>query len=99
MKRILSVILAVVLLAGSAVTVFASEQHRITRRIPLLDENGKLTEPGYCTENLYEYDRKAIKARPTRIKEWDFYQVTDGRDTGWVEKEHIKIIPEEGEAP
>ena len=79
MKRILSVILAVVLLAGSAVTVFASEQHRITRRIPLLDENGKLTEPGYCTENLYEYDRKAIKARPTRIKEWDFYQVTDGR--------------------
>ena len=28
-----------------------------------------------------------------------WYQVSDGRDTGWVEKEHVKIIPEEGEAP
>ncbi|MBQ6266108.1 MAG: DUF2804 domain-containing protein [Clostridia bacterium] len=82
MKRIIKItalFTAVVLAFAGAVSVFAAEQHRITEKTPLLDENGKLTEPGYCTENLYEYDRKAIKARPTRIKEWDFYQITDGR--------------------
>ena len=77
-KRISALILALILALACVYPVFASEQHRITKKTPLLDKNGKLTEPGYCTENLYEYDRKAIKARPTRIKEWDFYQITDG---------------------
>ena len=77
--RITAFVLAAISVFLCAFSAFASEQHRITEKTPLLDENGKLTEPGYCTTNLYEYDRKAIKARPTRIKEWDFYQITDGR--------------------
>ena len=56
-----------------------TEQVRITEKIPLLDENGKLTKPGYCFTNMYEYDRSAIKANPTRIKEWDFYQISNER--------------------
>ena len=50
-------------------------QHEITKRGKLLDENGKLTEPGWARDLLLEYDRNAIKARKLRIKEWDYYIV------------------------
>ena len=43
---------------------------------PVLDENGS-PYPGYSTKSLLRYDRSAIKAPPWRIKEWDFYQVSD----------------------
>ncbi len=59
--------------------ILADDQVRITEKTPLLDENGKLTKPGYCFTNMYEYDRSAIKANPTRIKEWDFYQISNKR--------------------
>ncbi len=51
-------------------------QHRITERHALLDEQGRLTEPGYATSLILDYDRKAIKASSMRIKEWDYYLVT-----------------------
>ncbi|MBO5995283.1 MAG: DUF2804 domain-containing protein [Firmicutes bacterium] len=51
-------------------------QHEITTRHPLLDEQGRLTEPGYATSLILEYDRNAIKAKGRRIKEWDYYLVT-----------------------
>ena len=54
-------------------------QVRITEPTPLLREDGSLTQPGYCFSNLYQYDRSAIKANPTRIKEWDFYQISNSR--------------------
>lgn len=54
-------------------------QHRITERKALLDGAGKLTERGYATELVLEYDRSAIKGGSTRIKEWDYYLITDGR--------------------
>ena len=57
-------------------TMSVYTQHRITSRHALLDEQGRLTEPGYATELLLEYDRKAIKASKLRIKEWDYYLVT-----------------------
>jgi hypothetical protein len=44
---------------------------------PVLDEKGR-PRPGYSTRSVLTYERKAIKAPPWRIKEWDFYQVTDG---------------------
>lgn len=44
---------------------------------PLLDKRGVLTQSGYATEPVLQYDRNAIKAPPWRIKEWDFYQVSD----------------------
>ncbi|MGN1139829.1 MAG: DUF2804 domain-containing protein [Oliverpabstia sp.] len=41
----------------------------------LLDSNGNLTEAGYATSLVKEYDRKKIKAGKTRIKEWDYYLI------------------------
>jgi hypothetical protein len=43
---------------------------------PVLDEKGS-PYPGYSTKSILTYQRKAIKASPFRIKEWDFYQITD----------------------
>ena len=54
-------------------------QHRIKERKPLLDEDGRLTEAGYATELILDYDRSAIKAGKLRIKEWDYYLITDGK--------------------
>lgn len=56
-------------------------QHQITERTRLLNEQGNLAEPGYCVHNLYDYVRSDIKANPLRVKEWDFYQITDERYT------------------
>lgn len=41
----------------------------------LLDENGNLVEAGYSTFLIREYNRNYIKAKPSRIKEWDYYYV------------------------
>jgi len=46
---------------------------------PLLDEKGNLTECGYATEAVKIYDRKAIKAGKLRIKEWDYYLISNGK--------------------
>lgn len=56
-------------------------QNQITKRTRLLDAQGNVAEPGYCVHNLYDYVRSDIKANPLRIKEWDFYQITDERYT------------------
>ncbi|MBR3228197.1 MAG: DUF2804 domain-containing protein [Erysipelotrichaceae bacterium] len=53
------------------------EQHEIRERGPLLDERGHLCTAGYARELILDYDRKAIKANPLRIKEWDYYLVAD----------------------
>ena len=54
-------------------------QHEITRSIPLLDESGNLTEPGFARRLLPVYDRRQIKVNPTRIKEWDYYYIGNDR--------------------
>lgn len=41
----------------------------------LLNEAGDLVQSGYATSLVKEYDRKAIKAKKSRIKEWDYYYV------------------------
>jgi hypothetical protein len=51
-------------------------QKQFTESGPVLDEKG-LPYPGYSTRSIRTYQRKAIKASPFRIKEWDFYQITD----------------------
>lgn len=43
---------------------------------PVLNEKGS-PNPGYSTKSILTYRRKDIKASPFRIKEWDFYQVSD----------------------
>ena len=42
-------------------------------------ENGKLAEAGYSTKTVRHYSRKDIKGHKWRIKEWDYYIVTDGK--------------------
>lgn len=54
-------------------------QHEITRAIPLLDEAGNLTEAGYAKKLLPVYDRRRVKGRLTRLKEWDYYYVGSDR--------------------
>ncbi len=50
-------------------------QHEITKRIPLLDANGNLTEAGYAKRLLPFYDRSKVKGGYARLKEWDYYYV------------------------
>ncbi len=54
------------------------EQHLLSYG-PLLDENGRLCEAGYATSLVKAYDRKAIKAGKSRIKEWDYYLIYNDR--------------------
>lgn len=54
------------------------EQHRFGPG-PLLNERGDLNEPGFATALLKTYDRKTIKAPKWRIKEWDYYLITNDR--------------------
>lgn len=52
-------------------------QHEIKKAHALLDQNGHLIEPGYTKGLLMDYDRKAIKAKGYRIKEWDYYLINN----------------------
>ncbi len=56
-------------------------QYEITERIPLLDENGNLTQAGYAKKLLPVYDPKKVKGGFARLKEWDYYYVGN-RDFG-----------------
>lgn len=81
-RKITALVLSVILFVSAfSVQTFAIDdgtgQNRIYSETPVLDANGKLTEPGYCFTNLYKYDRDVIKAGKSRIKEWDFYQISN----------------------
>ena len=52
------------------------EQHQLTHG-PLLDEKGNLSEAGYSFSLIKDYDRSKIKAGKGRIKEWDYYFISD----------------------
>ncbi len=57
--------------------------HEITEKTVLLNSSGNLTEPGWARRQLWEYDRRAIKAPAYRIKEWDYYIIIhDGKRDG-----------------
>ncbi len=51
-------------------------QTRFTTPTPVLDPNGH-PNPGWASEGLLQYNRAAIRAPFYRIKEWDWYQVSD----------------------
>ena len=50
-------------------------QHEITQAIPLLDEQGELTQPGWARRLLPVYDRFKVRGGPLRLKERDCYLV------------------------
>lgn len=54
-------------------------EHRITGTGRLLDEEGRLREPGWATRPPFAYDRADIQAPPWRIKDWDYYLINDER--------------------
>lgn len=53
-------------------------QNEITKRQKLLDENGNLANPGWCRRNLYDYNIENRSVSTMRLKEWDFYQISNG---------------------
>ena len=53
-------------------------QHEILKRAPLLNRAGDLREPGWARSLLPVYRRADIQVSPLRIKEWDYYLITDG---------------------
>ncbi len=75
-------------------------QHEITREIPLLNAQGGLTEPGWARSLLPVYSRKAVKAPKTRIKEWDYYLINNGRfalaltvaDNGYMGLDSVSLL-------
>ena len=54
-------------------------QHEILKVIPLLDEQGNLTEPSFARKLLPVYDRTKVKGGFARLKEWDYYYVGNDR--------------------
>ncbi|MDF2611490.1 MAG: hypothetical protein K0R92_2964 [Lachnospiraceae bacterium] len=51
-------------------------QKQFVQPRPVLDQKGS-PYPGYSTKSILNFKRNTIKASPFRIKEWDFYQITD----------------------
>ncbi len=54
-------------------------QNEITTVQPLFNKDGALANPGWAKDLMFQYDRKAIKASKIKIKEWDYYYISDGR--------------------
>lgn len=52
-------------------------QREMTETGHLLNNKGELMQTGYAKQLLLTYDRKAIKAQGWRIKEWDYYLITN----------------------
>lgn len=56
-----------------------SKQIEYTQVTPLLDDQGKLQAKGWARHNVFEYDRNKVKSGIMSRKEWDFYQISDGK--------------------
>lgn len=55
-----------------------SEQREYTEPTKLLDSEGNLLAAGWARHNVFEYDRSLVKKSHSR-KEWDFYQISNGK--------------------
>ncbi len=55
-----------------------SLQTEYTETTPLLGEDGTLLATGWARHNVFQYDRSRVK-HVLRRKEWDFYQISDGK--------------------
>ena len=75
-------------------------QHEITVAAPLLDASGNIREPGYAKKLLPIYRRADVKASPLRIKEWDYYLVSNGHfalaltiaDNGYMGMDSVSLL-------
>lgn len=55
-----------------------SVQREYTEPTQLLAHDGTLLSPGWARHNVFEYDRNKVR-HPMRRKEWDFYQISNGK--------------------
>ena len=80
------------------------QQHEITTSGPLLGSDGNLLEPGWARSLLPVYRRADIKASAMRIKEWDYYLITDGHiglaltiaDNGYMGLDSVSFLDFDG---
>ena len=56
-----------------------SKQTEYTESTPLLNADGTLNAKGWARHNVFEYDRSLVKTGVMSRKEWDFYQVSNGK--------------------
>ena len=56
-----------------------SKQTEYTESTPLLNADGTLNAKGWARHNVFEYDRNLVKTGVMSRKEWDFYQVSNGK--------------------
>ena len=76
--------------------------HLVTSKQPLLNIDGTLREPGWSTSLVQTYNRRDIKKRVTRIKEWDYYSVISNTnniavcftvsDLGYIELDSVSFL-------
>ena len=52
-------------------------QNEITQPIDLLNADGNIAQPGFAKKMLYNYNRENVKAKKTRLKEWDYYYIAN----------------------
>lgn len=75
-------------------------QHEITAPQRLLNEKGDIAEPGFAKKLFWIYDRKDVKAKKIRIKEWDYYYIGNQdvglcltiADAGFVASHSISLL-------
>ena len=75
-------------------------QHEITKKQNLLDEQGNIAEPGWARSLLPKYNRNQVKANKLRLKEWDYYLITNGHigvaltiaDNGYMGMDSISFL-------
>ena len=68
----------------------SSAQREYTEETPLLDENGTLLAKGWARHNVFTYDRTRVK-KELRRKEWDFYQLSNGRYMAQISFANISL--------
>ncbi len=56
-----------------------SKQTEYTESTSLLGTDGSLLAKGWARHNVFDYNRNYVKTGIMSRKEWDFYQVSDGR--------------------
>ena len=75
-------------------------QHEITASRPLLDARGNIAEPGFARSLLPVYRRADVKASSLRLKEWDYYCVSNGKialcltiaDNGYMGLDSVSLL-------
>ena len=69
---------------------FESAQREYTEPTPLLGDDGRLLAAGWARHNVFDYDRDRVK-KQLRRKEWDFYQISDGRCMAQISFANISL--------